>query len=158
VESIAEGLHVPVEVSVPDGPFPTAIEAIAYFLVAEALTNLAKHVDARHGNVAARVEDGSLLIDVSDDGVGARPNGNGLLGLRDRVVTLGGDLELDSPPGGGTRIAVTLPWVERSRELSALDVRRESGRMPVLACGCHRGPAVDERVQHHCIQLRGDLD
>ena len=110
VESIADGLHVPVDVSVPDGRFPAEIEATAYFLVAEALTNVAKHADARHANVAARVEDGSLLIDVSDDGVGgARPDGNGLLGLRDRVVTLGGDLELDSPPGGGTRIAVTLP-------------------------------------------------
>ena len=110
VESIADGLHVPVDVSVPDGRFPAEIEATAYFLVAEALTNVAKHADARHANVAARVEDGSLLIDVSDDGVGgARPYGNGLLGLRDRVVTLGGDLELDSPPGGGTRIAVTLP-------------------------------------------------
>jgi signal transduction histidine kinase len=110
VESIAHGLHLPVEVSVPDGRFPAEIEATAYFLVSEALTNVAKHADARLANVAARVEDGSLLIDVSDDGVGgARPDGSGLLGLRDRVVTLGGDLELDSPPGGGTRIAVTLP-------------------------------------------------
>jgi signal transduction histidine kinase len=110
VESIADRLHMPVEVTVPDGRFPPDIEATAYFLVAEALTNVAKHADARHANVAARIDDGSLLIDISDDGVGgARPDGSGLLGLRDRVVTLGGDLELDSPPGGGTRIAVTLP-------------------------------------------------
>jgi signal transduction histidine kinase len=51
-----------------------------------------------------------LRIDICDDGAGgARPDGSGLLGVRDRVVTLGGRLEVDSPPGGGTRIAVTLP-------------------------------------------------
>ena len=78
MESIAHGLHVPVEVSVPDRRFPSEIEATAYFLVAEALTNVAKHADARHAKVAARVEDGRLLIDVSDDGVGrARPDGSG---------------------------------------------------------------------------------
>jgi signal transduction histidine kinase len=70
VESIAHRLHMPVEVSVLDGRFPAEIEATAYFLVAEALTNVAKHADAQHANVAAHVEDGSLLIDVSDDGVG----------------------------------------------------------------------------------------
>jgi signal transduction histidine kinase len=104
------GLHVPVDVSVPEDRFASEIESSAYFVVAEALTNTAKHSDAQHANVAARVENGTLRIDVSDDGIGgARPHGSGLLGLRDRVVTLGGDLEIDSPPGGGTRIAVTLP-------------------------------------------------
>ncbi|HEY6695021.1 MAG TPA: ATP-binding protein, partial [Solirubrobacteraceae bacterium] len=110
VESIVLGLHVPVDVSVPEDRFASEIESSAYFVVAEALTNTAKHSDAQHANVAARVENGTLRIDVSDDGIGgARPHGSGLLGLRDRVVTLGGDLEIDSPPGGGTRIAVTLP-------------------------------------------------
>ena len=110
VESIVLGLRVPVDVSVPEDRFPSEIEASAYFVVAEALTNVAKHSGAQHAVVAARVENGSLRIDVRDDGVGgARPDGSGLLGLRDRVVTLGGDLEVDSPPGGGTRIAVTLP-------------------------------------------------
>jgi signal transduction histidine kinase len=119
VESIVQRLHMPVEVSVPDGRFPVEIEATAYFLVAEALTNVAKHADARHANVAAQVEDGSLLIDVSDDGVGrTRPNGSGLLGLCDRVETLGGDLELESPPGGGRGSPSRCPRaVERSREL-----------------------------------------
>jgi hypothetical protein len=60
VESIADGLHVPMDVSVPDGRFPAEIEATANFLVAEALTNVAKHADARHANAVARVEDGSL--------------------------------------------------------------------------------------------------
>jgi signal transduction histidine kinase len=97
-------------VTVPADRFPAQIEASAYFVVAEALTNMAKHSDARHANVAARIDNGSLRIDVCDDGAGgARPDGSGLLGMRDRVVTLGGQLELDSPRGGGTRIAVTLP-------------------------------------------------
>ena len=110
VESIVSRLHVPVEVSVPPERFPPEIEASAYFVVAEALTNVAKHSDARHAAVAARLDNGSLQIDIRDDGAGgARLDGSGLLGLRDRVVTLGGDLEVDSPPGGGTRIAVTLP-------------------------------------------------
>jgi signal transduction histidine kinase len=110
VESIVSRLRVPVDVSVPAARFPSQIEASAYFVVAEALTNVAKHSDARHANVAARLDDGSLRIDICDDGAGgARPDGSGLLGVRDRVVTLGGQLEVDSPPGGGTRIAVTLP-------------------------------------------------
>ena len=110
VESTVLGLRMPVDVSVPEDRFPPEIEASAYFVVAEALTNVAKHSGAHHAVVAARVEDGSLRIEVRDDGVGgARPEGNGLLGVRDRVVTLGGDLEVVSPAGGGTRIAVTLP-------------------------------------------------
>ena len=110
VEAIVERLHVPVDVSVPADRFPAEIEASAYFVVAEALTNMAKHSHARHANVAAHLDNGNLHIDIHDDGTGgARPDGTGLLGLRDRVVTLGGQLEVDSPPGGGTRIAVTLP-------------------------------------------------
>ena len=102
-------MQVDVSVDLAERPRPP-VEAAAYFVVAEALTNVAKHSGAQHANVAARVENGTLRIDVCDDGVGgARPDGNGLLGLRDRVVALGGDLEVDSPPGGGTRIAVTLP-------------------------------------------------
>jgi signal transduction histidine kinase len=95
---------------VPEDRFAPQIEASAYFVVAEALTNVAKHSDARHANVAARLDDGSLRLEISDDGAGgASPDGSGLLGMRDRVVTLGGRLEVDSPPGRGTRIAVTLP-------------------------------------------------
>jgi signal transduction histidine kinase/CHASE3 domain sensor protein len=110
VEAIVSRLRVPVDVSVPADRFPSQIEASAYFVVAEALTNVAKHSDARHANVAARLDNGNLRIDICDDGAGgARPDGSGLLGVRDRVVTLGGQLEVDSPPGGGTRIAVTLP-------------------------------------------------
>jgi signal transduction histidine kinase/CHASE3 domain sensor protein len=110
VEAIVSRLRVPVDVAVPEDRFAPQIEASAYFVVAEALTNVAKHSDARHANVAARLDDGSLRIEISDDGAGgASPDGSGLLGMRDRVVTLGGRFEVDSPPGRGTRIAITLP-------------------------------------------------
>jgi signal transduction histidine kinase len=110
LESIVEGLRVPVQLSVPKDRFPSPIESSAYFIVAEALTNMAKHSGAQRASVGVKVQDGALRIDVCDDGVGgARPDGRGLLGLRDRVVTLGGDLEVDSPPAAGTRIAVRLP-------------------------------------------------
>src|SRR4051812_11684275 len=70
-------------------PAPPAVEATAYFFVAEALTNVAKHARARHAKVTARLEDGTLVVHVRDDGMGgARPDGSGLLGLADRVASL----------------------------------------------------------------------
>jgi signal transduction histidine kinase len=110
VEVMVSRLRVPVRVDVPEERFPPEIEASAYFVVAEALTNVAKHSRARSANVTAWVEDSVLNVDVRDDGVGgARPEGSGLLGLHDRVVALGGQLRVESPPGSGTRIAATLP-------------------------------------------------
>jgi signal transduction histidine kinase len=110
LESIVEGLRVPVQLSVPKDRFPAPIESSAYFIVAEALANMARHSGAQRASVGVKVKDGVLRIDVCDDGVGrARPDGRGLVGLRDRAVTLGGDLEFDSPPAAGTRIAVRLP-------------------------------------------------
>jgi signal transduction histidine kinase len=101
---------VPVDVDVPRDRFPPEIEASAYFVVSEALTNVAKHADAQSANVTARVDDGELRVHVRDDGVGgARADGNGLLGLNDRVAAMGGRLDIESPPGDGTRIDATLP-------------------------------------------------
>jgi signal transduction histidine kinase len=80
----------------------------------EALTNVAKHAQARTALVTASVDDGDLQIALADDGVGgARPDGRGLIGLRDRVAALGGRLRIDSPPGGGTRITASLPLDRR---------------------------------------------
>jgi signal transduction histidine kinase len=87
-----------------------AIEGCAYFVVAEALTNVAKHSDARSAAVNVWVEDGALHVEVRDDGVGgARPGGTGLVGLADRVAAVGGRLRVVSPANGGTLIAATLP-------------------------------------------------
>ena len=110
VRALVSRLRVPVNVDVPCDRFPPEIEASAYFVVAEALTNVAKHAGAQSANVTARVDDSVLRVHVRDDGVGgARADGTGLVGLNDRVAALGGRLEIESPPGDGTRIAATLP-------------------------------------------------
>jgi PAS domain S-box-containing protein len=110
VEELVERLRLPVTIDVTPDRFRPEIEANAYFVVAEALTNLAKHSHARSAMVAGWVEDNQLHVDVSDDGVGgARPEGGGLRGLADRVAAVGGSMRIDSPSGGGTRIAATLP-------------------------------------------------
>ena len=92
------------------GRLPAEIEATAYFVVAEALTNVAKHARARSATVSAHVEDATLRVAVRDDGVGgARPDENGLLGLRDRLAALDGRLRVESPLESGTLVAPDLP-------------------------------------------------
>jgi signal transduction histidine kinase len=110
VGALVSRMRLPVEVEVSVDRLPRVVEASAYFVVAEALTNVAKHARAQRARVNACVDDGVLLIDVRDDGVGgARADGSGLLGLDDRVSALGGQLHVQSPPGAGTHIAATLP-------------------------------------------------
>ena len=97
--------------AVPGGRFPAAIEATAYFVVSEALTNVAKHAIAGSAEVTICQRSGRLVVQVSDDGAGgARPEGgSGLRGLADRVASVGGVLRVDSPPGCGTRLEADLP-------------------------------------------------
>jgi len=105
---------VPVTVEVDAGARPSrTIEAIAYFVVAEALTNIAKHARASHASVVVRRLDGALRIVVTDDGVGgADPaGGTGLAGLADRVSGVDGRLSVRSPAGGPTVLTVELPCV-----------------------------------------------
>ena len=110
LDGLASRTPVPVEIDVSVGRLPNAIEATAYFIVAEALTNVAKHAHAGHAEVTARIQDGTLLVQVRDDGVGgARPDGSGLVGLADRLAALDGRLRIDSPPDGGTLLAATIP-------------------------------------------------
>jgi signal transduction histidine kinase len=110
VKALVSRLRVPVDVVVPGERLPPEIEASAYFVVAEALTNVVKHSHAHSAEIKAWVEDSVLHLDVRDDGVGgARPDGTGLLGLNDRVAALGGRLRVESPAGRGTRVAATLP-------------------------------------------------
>ena len=86
------------------------VEATAYFVVAEALTNVAKHARARRATVTARIDDGRLQFSVHDDGVGgARRDGSGLVGLADRLVVLDGELWVESPADGGTVLAAAIP-------------------------------------------------
>jgi signal transduction histidine kinase len=111
LEALASRTPVPVEISgVPEEPLARPVEAAAYFVTAEALTNIAKHAHARSAWVDLELDNGCLRLRVRDDGVGgANPDGNGLHGLRDRVDALDGQLEIESPPGGGTAVTVEIP-------------------------------------------------
>jgi signal transduction histidine kinase len=111
LEALASRAPVPVEISgVPAEPLAQSVEAAAYFVTAEALTNVAKHARARGAWVRLDVEDERLRLQIRDDGVGgANPDGNGLHGLRDRVDALDGQLDIDSPPGGGTAVTIEIP-------------------------------------------------
>ncbi len=98
---------MPVELDAElDERLPMSVETTAYFLVAEALTNVGKYAHASRASVAARVIGDQLELEVLDDGVGgADPSaGSGLRGLADRVAAMRGALHVSSPPGRGTRI------------------------------------------------------
>jgi signal transduction histidine kinase len=101
---------LPITVEVPGERLPAPIEATAYFVVAEALTNVVKHAQANSATVSAVITGQVLHIEVRDDGVGgARTDGHGLSGLVDRVGMLEGRLRIDSPAAGGTRVIADLP-------------------------------------------------
>jgi signal transduction histidine kinase len=86
------------------------VEATAYFVVAEALTNIAKHAHATRATVLARIDDGVLEVEVGDDGIGgARPDGSGLVGLADRLAALDGHLRVESPDHRGTLVVAEIP-------------------------------------------------
>jgi signal transduction histidine kinase len=110
VDALASRMPVPIENDVSVGRLPAVVEATAYFVMAEALTNVAKHAHARSAAVIARVDDGTLRVHVRDDGVGgARAEGSGLVGLADRLAVLDGRLEVESPAGGGTLVDAAIP-------------------------------------------------
>ena len=110
LRALTSRLQLPVDLDVAADRVQTDVEASAYFMVAEALTNVAKHAHAERAAVRTAVADGALRVEVADDGIGgADPSGHGLVGMADRVTALGGRLEIDSPPAGGTRIAAWFP-------------------------------------------------
>ena len=95
-----------------DRRLPDSVEVGAYYVVAEALTNAAKHARASALEVRAHVVNNHLRLEVRDDGIGgaACGQGSGLTGLADRVEALGGEMTIQSPPGGGTSLSVTIPF------------------------------------------------
>ena len=110
--TLARRSTVPVELSVQlDGRLPLAIEATAYYVAAEALTNVVRSSRATRASVRVTRDPAGLQIDITDDGIGgADPSrGSGLLGIGDRVRALGGRLRVESPAGGGTTIEAWLP-------------------------------------------------
>jgi len=113
LSALAAQCPVPVDVSVqvPERP-PASVEAAAYFVVSEALANIAKHAQATKASVTVRrANDSWLTVQVQDDGVGGADaaGGTGLTGLRERVSTLDGEFHLLSPEGGPTVLFVELP-------------------------------------------------
>jgi signal transduction histidine kinase len=110
--ALASRASVPVEVAaVPAQRLPPVIEATAYFTVSEALTNVAKYAHATHATVRVAADGETLVVEVSDDGVGgARAGaGSGLSGLADRVGACDGSLDVISPPAEGTLVRAVLP-------------------------------------------------
>ncbi len=112
VQDVAAGAPLPVDLHLPvPGRLPAPVEVTAYFVVVEALANVAKHSGATRAHVAAWVIGDRLLLDVRDDGRGgADPSrGSGLVGLADRVAAVDGTVGLSSPPGGPTLLHVEIP-------------------------------------------------
>jgi PAS domain S-box-containing protein len=111
-ESLAARSPVRVELDLEIGERPPeVVEVAAYYLLAEALTNVAKYAHASCATVEIKRSNGSLIVEVADDGVGGADAaaGSGLLGLTDRIEALGGSLRVWSPEGGGTRVHAELP-------------------------------------------------
>ena len=112
LEALAHRAPLPVELEgLPSERLPEALELAAYFVVAEALTNVAKYAQASHARVSVEQENGRVVVEVKDDGVGgADPaRGTGLRGLADRLGILEGRLEVDSEVGRGTRVTARIP-------------------------------------------------
>jgi PAS domain S-box-containing protein len=112
VQALAARLPLPVDVlETPPERLPAPVEASVYFFVSEALTNTVKHAQAGQARVRIAAENGGLVVEVGDDGVGGAgaAGGSGLRGLGDRVGALDGALELHSPPGEGTLLRARIP-------------------------------------------------
>jgi signal transduction histidine kinase len=112
LEGLASRAPLPVEIeAVPEGGLPDAAATAVYFVVSEALTNVAKYAHADRATVAVRRVGDDVVVEVSDDGVGGADaaRGSGLRGLSDRVAALDGRLELHSPAGEGTRVRAEIP-------------------------------------------------
>jgi PAS domain S-box-containing protein len=114
IESLAEGLAVPVDVVADADRLPEHVEATAYYIVSEALTNVAKHAAAHRVRVSVLRDGAVVRCEVSDDGRGGADTagGTGILGLRDRAEAAGGTLSLVSPPGRGTVVTAVLPLTD----------------------------------------------
>lgn len=113
VQSLIDRAPIPVSQAIDSRRYPAEVEATAYFVISESLTNSFKHSSARHIEVEMKRQDDLLHVEVADDGVGgADSKGSGLKGLVDRVRTLGGQFEVTSPHGQGTRVSVLLPLAD----------------------------------------------
>jgi signal transduction histidine kinase len=109
---LARRSPIPVELDLQaESRLPEQVEVAAYYVVSEALANVAKHACASVAHVAIEAGDGMLRVAVRDNGLGSADPalGSGLLGLKDRAEAIGGRVSLESPPGAGTSLLVELP-------------------------------------------------
>jgi signal transduction histidine kinase len=128
-KTLARRSSVPVNLDLLiDRRLPEPVEVAAYYVVAEALTNAAKHSHASEVTVRAHATDDSLNVLIADDGIGGADShkGSGLIGLKDRIEVLGGRMHVASPSGGGTSIDITIPHGANEDPPSAL-FKRSSG-------------------------------
>ena len=111
LESLAARSQLPIEINGPSAELPAQVQAAAYYVVSEALANVTKYAQASAVEVKVERMNGIAVVEVADDGVGgADPlRGSGLRGLADRVASLSGKLDVESPPGVGTRIRAEIP-------------------------------------------------
>jgi signal transduction histidine kinase len=115
LEALAARIPLPVELDMEvEGRLPPSVEEASYFFCAEALTNVSRYAHASSARVKLTQADGILRVEIADDGIGgADPaKGSGLRGLEDRLGAIDGELSLDSPVGGGTRLVATIPLEE----------------------------------------------
>ena len=139
LDALAQRLPLPVEIAATAGRLPAAVEAAAYFIVAEALTNVVRYAHATHARVTVSRVRGSVVVDVADDGIGgADPaKGSGLRGLGDRVAALERRLEVDSAAGRGATVHAVIPCgADAAPRPSAADFEtRDASREPEMSGG-----------------------
>jgi signal transduction histidine kinase len=146
LRDLAARASVPVELGdLPEERLPGPVEAAAYFTVSEALTNVAKYAQASTARVEVDVAGDHVTLTVSDDGVGGAVagGGSGLRGMADRVGALGGELDVHSPPGFGTRLRATLP-------LDVPETAVPPGAAPAVAAG-ETGAVRRRLLQSHAV-------
>ncbi len=153
IDALAERTAIPVVVDVVERRFDATVEATAYFVVAEALTNVVRYAKADGARVTVRETDDQLVVEVADDGWGgADPSaGSGLRGLDDRIAAIGGRLGVTSPVGGGTTVRAELP-VEPSTEVGPAADRsaaadRDRPSVPCRPGGARHRTSRDSRAR-----------
>jgi signal transduction histidine kinase len=111
LRSLAEESRVPVDLSLPAEELSSPVDAAVYFVCSEALVNVVKYAAASRASVAVSVRDGRVRVEIRDDGIGGADSarGTGLVGLADRLESLGGVLSVISPAGTGTTIVAEIP-------------------------------------------------
>lgn len=109
LRGLVQDSSVPVRLDVAEVDVSEVVATAAYYTVGEAMANALKHAHAGRVDVGVRRQDGRLVVEVSDDGVGGARAGFGLTSLRDRIASVGGELTLHSPPGAGTSIRAEIP-------------------------------------------------